>query len=90
MTVGFHRAFDQLADQAAGLETLIDLGVAVVLINGGPARALDGAFGRGLAALKHAPPLRPPRLVLTRGIVGRKSDHGPSEHQSADHADRDD
>jgi copper homeostasis protein len=43
MTVGFHRAFDQLVDQAAGLETLIDLGVAVVLTSGGPARALDGA-----------------------------------------------
>lgn len=43
MTVGFHRAFDQLADQAAGLETLIELGVAVVLTSGGPARALDGA-----------------------------------------------
>lgn len=43
MTVGFHRAFDQLADQAAGLETLIDLGVAVVLTSGGPPRALDGA-----------------------------------------------
>jgi len=43
MTVGFHRAFDQLADQAKGLDTLIDLGVAVVLTSGGPARALDGA-----------------------------------------------
>lgn len=43
MTVGFHRAFDQLADQASGLETLIALGVAVVLTSGGPARALDGA-----------------------------------------------
>lgn len=43
MTVGFHRAFDQLVDQATGLETLIDLGVAVVLTSGGPARALDGA-----------------------------------------------
>jgi copper homeostasis protein len=43
MTVGFHRAFDQLGDQAAGLEALIDLGVAVVLTSGGPARALDGA-----------------------------------------------
>lgn len=43
MTVGFHRAFDQLADQAAGLETLVELGVAVVLTSGGPARALDGA-----------------------------------------------
>ncbi len=43
MTVGFHRAFDQLVDQASGLETLIDLGVAVVLTSGGPALALDGA-----------------------------------------------
>lgn len=43
MTVGFHRAFDQLTDQAAGLETLIELGVAVVLTSGGPARAMDGA-----------------------------------------------
>lgn len=43
MTLGFHRAFDQLADQAAGLEILIELGVAVVLTSGGPARALDGA-----------------------------------------------
>jgi copper homeostasis protein len=43
MTVGFHRAFDQLADQQAGLEQLIELGVAVVLTSGGPARALDGA-----------------------------------------------
>ena len=43
MTVGFHRAFDQLTDQAEGLETLIDLGVAVVLTSGGPALALDGA-----------------------------------------------
>jgi copper homeostasis protein len=43
MTVGFHRAFDELADQATGLETLIELGVAVVLTSGGPARAIDGA-----------------------------------------------
>jgi copper homeostasis protein len=43
MTVGFHRAFDQLSDQTAGLETLIGLGVAVVLTSGGPARALEGA-----------------------------------------------
>lgn len=43
MTVGFHRAFDQLSDQQTGLETLVDLGVAVVLTSGGPARALDGA-----------------------------------------------
>jgi copper homeostasis protein len=43
MTVGFHRAFDQLRDQAAGLDTLITLGVAVVLTGGGPGTALDGA-----------------------------------------------
>jgi copper homeostasis protein len=43
MVVGFHRAFDQLADQQAGLEQLVALGVTVVLTSGGPARALDGA-----------------------------------------------
>jgi len=43
MTVGFHRAFDQVSDQNAALETLIDLGVAVVLTSGGAALALDGA-----------------------------------------------
>jgi copper homeostasis protein len=43
MVVGFHRAFDQVTDQAAGLETLVELGVAVVLTSGGADRALDGA-----------------------------------------------
>ena len=43
MTVGFHRAFDLVSDQAAALETLIDLGVAVVLTSGGPALAIEGA-----------------------------------------------
>lgn len=43
MVVGCHRAFDQLTDQQTGLEQLIDLGVAVVLTSGGPARAIDGA-----------------------------------------------
>jgi len=43
MTVGFHRAFDRVADQSTALETLIDLGVAVVLTSGGAALALDGA-----------------------------------------------
>ena len=43
MMVGFHRAFDQIADQSAALETLIDLGIAVVLTSGGAALALDGA-----------------------------------------------
>lgn len=43
MTTGFHRAFDQVADQGTALETLIDIGVAVVLTSGGAALALDGA-----------------------------------------------
>ncbi len=43
MTVGFHRAFDQVTDQNEALETLIDLGMAVVLTSGGAASALDGA-----------------------------------------------
>jgi len=43
MTVGFHRAFDELADQTGGLDTLVDLGVAVVLTSGGARRAIDGA-----------------------------------------------
>jgi len=49
MTVGFHRAFDrvQVADQATALETLIELGVAVVLTSGGAALALDGASRLG-------------------------------------------
>lgn len=43
MTVGFHRAFDQVADQREALETLTEIGVAVVLTSGGAALALDGA-----------------------------------------------
>jgi copper homeostasis protein len=43
MTVGFHRAFDQLVDQQSGLEEVVKLGIAVVLTSGGPARAVDGA-----------------------------------------------
>ena len=43
MVVGFHRAFDQIADQSAALETLIELGVAVVLTSGRAAKAIDGA-----------------------------------------------
>ena len=43
MVVGFHRAFDQIADQSAALETLIELGVAIVLTSGGAAKAIDGA-----------------------------------------------
>jgi len=43
MVVGFHRAFDELDDQIRGLDTLVDLGVAVVLTSGGAPRAVDGA-----------------------------------------------
>jgi copper homeostasis protein len=41
--VVFHRAFDRLADQAAGLDALIALGIVRVLTSGGAATALDGA-----------------------------------------------
>ena len=41
--VVFHRAFDRLADQDAGLDVLMELGVARVLTSGGAATALDGA-----------------------------------------------
>lgn len=47
MIVGFHRAFDQLNDQHEGLETLVDLGVAVVLTSGGANLALEGASQLG-------------------------------------------
>jgi copper homeostasis protein len=43
MVVGFHRAFDAVKDQDAALETLIDLGVSVVLTSGGTPFAIDGA-----------------------------------------------
>lgn len=39
----FHRAFDALDDQAAGLDTLLSLGVDRVLTSGGAATALRGA-----------------------------------------------
>ncbi|WP_105565671.1 copper homeostasis protein CutC [Microbacterium halophytorum] len=40
--VTFHRAFDQLADQGAGVDLLADLGVTRVLTSGGAASALEG------------------------------------------------
>ncbi len=43
MAVGFHRAFDELPDRAAGLDVLVELGVAVVLTSGGAPTALAGA-----------------------------------------------
>lgn len=41
--VTMHRAFDQLTDQVAGLETLLDLGVTRVLTSGGAPSAAAGA-----------------------------------------------
>jgi copper homeostasis protein len=40
--VTFHRAFDEIADQASALESLIDAGVSRVLTGGGPHAAIDG------------------------------------------------
>jgi copper homeostasis protein len=42
LPVTFHRAFDEIADQAAALERLIELGVARVLTAGGAPTAWDG------------------------------------------------
>jgi copper homeostasis protein len=39
----FHRAFDELHDQTAGLEHLIELGVRRVLTSGGARSAIEGA-----------------------------------------------
>ena len=43
MSVTFHRAFDLVADPAAALEALIDLGVERVLTSGGAPSAVAGA-----------------------------------------------
>jgi copper homeostasis protein len=43
LPVTFHRAFDELPDQAAALETLIALGVSRVLTSGGAPTAIEGA-----------------------------------------------
>jgi len=43
MSVTFHRAFDQLPDQIAGLDLLMELGVERILTAGGTGGALDGA-----------------------------------------------
>lgn len=43
LPVTFHRAFDDVDDQPAALDALIDAGVARVLTSGGAATALDGA-----------------------------------------------
>jgi copper homeostasis protein len=40
--VTFHRAFDEIDDQAAALETLVDARIARVLTGGGPRSAFEG------------------------------------------------
>jgi copper homeostasis protein len=43
LTVGVHRAFDGIVDQAAALEQLVTLGVDVVLTSGRAPTAMEGA-----------------------------------------------
>jgi len=43
LPVTFHRAFDEVDDQLAAIDQLIDAGVARVLTSGGAPTALDGA-----------------------------------------------
>lgn len=43
LPVTFHRAFDQVADRAAGIETLVRLGITRVLTSGGRDTALAGS-----------------------------------------------
>jgi copper homeostasis protein len=49
LRVCFHRAFDQVTDQFAALETLVSLGIDLVLTSGAAPTALEGA--QRLAAL---------------------------------------
>jgi len=42
LPVTFHRAFDEVADPFAALDTLVDVGVRRVLTAGGPGRAREG------------------------------------------------
>lgn len=42
LAVTFHRAFDELADLRAGLDTLIELGIERVLTSGGAPKAWEG------------------------------------------------
>lgn len=42
LPVTFHRAFDELRDQEAGLEELVEAGVSRVLTSGGAATAVEG------------------------------------------------
>ena len=42
LSLTFHKAFDQVRDQAAALEVLMELGVDRVLTSGGQASAIEG------------------------------------------------
>ena len=53
LPVTFHRAFDEVADQPAALERLIELGVARVLTAGGARTASEGA-GRIASLVRQA------------------------------------
>jgi copper homeostasis protein len=43
MRIGFHRAFDHVRDQFEALETLISLGIDLVLTSGAAPTAIEGA-----------------------------------------------
>jgi copper homeostasis protein len=74
--VTFHKAFDEIDDQLAALEVLIDCGVARVLTSGGQATAIDGAdqlarlveHAAGRIAIMAGGKVRPPNV---REIVER-------------------
>ncbi len=71
MEVCFHRAFDQVPDQVAALETLVGLGVTRILTSGGGQDVVDG-----LDRLSHLCALAGGRLSILPG-------GGVSEHNGA-------
>ena len=70
--VTFHRAFDQVADFARALETLVDAGVQRVLTAGGQGTALEGA-----AVLKSLVEQAGDRIVVMAG--GKVRGHNARE-----------
>ena len=70
--VTFHRAFDQVADDARALETLVDAGVQRVLTAGGQGTALEGA-----AVLKSLVEQAGDRIVVMAG--GKVRGHNARE-----------
>lgn len=60
--VTFHRAFDQVTDQAAGLETLVECGVARILTAAGPGSAWEGR-----AAMRALVEQAGPRITILAG-----------------------